>query len=85
VTTILPRSLGPEELKYPPPNLATIEHAFHRLDPRRKSGKKGRRILACYNCNHKKGAEDLKKFLNIKLSNKRLRRILKDFEINFEL
>ena len=83
VVTILPSSLSPEELKRPPPNLATVEHVFHRLDPRRKfkNLKVQRRILACYSCNQKKGKEDNDKFLQ--KARDFVIRLSEDFDLNF--
>lgn len=43
-----------------PANAATIDHLWSRLDPRRKPGKPGPKVLACFKCNHRRGAaEDL--------------------------
>lgn len=90
IITILPSSLSQEKLKRPPSNLATIDHVFHKLDPRRKidCSKTGRRILACYGCNQKKGKKDNKKFSRIKGlldSPKKFSILLIDLELNFDL
>lgn len=41
------------------PNQATLEHLYDRLDPRRyEKGRKGNRyVLACYECNWRRGRE----------------------------
>lgn len=44
-----------------PKNLATIEHIYHKFDEQRK--KKGRWVLACYECNQKKGKEKEREFI----------------------
>lgn len=41
-----------------PNNLATFEHVYHLWEPdRHKKGNKDKVMLACYQCNHKKGIE----------------------------
>ncbi len=55
ILTILPEQLKPNTY---PPNMATIDHIFTRLDPRRRQPHKGeeRYWLSCKKCNEERGA-----------------------------
>lgn len=50
-----------KHIKSPPPNLATIEHLRDRFDPtrweRNRNGER-RLVLACLECNNRRGAEN---------------------------
>lgn len=57
----LVRVTGPK-IKYFPPNAATIDHLRSRLDPSRDGNGWGeiRTVLACRECNYKRGADEEK-------------------------
>lgn len=43
-----------------PPLLSTLEHLDNKLTGKRTVNKMARTVLACYECNHRKGIEDEK-------------------------
>lgn len=51
--------LAPQR-KNPPPNLATIDHIYHKRSPHRREPEGGKVVLACFECNHRRGEEHSK-------------------------
>lgn len=64
IETVLPENFLSKSgrLKVTPKNLATIEHLRSRLNPHRTEKNKGneiRRVLACWQCNQERGAQEV--------------------------
>jgi hypothetical protein len=49
----LTQLITPKHGEPTPPDMATIEHLYSKLDEQRKS--RGMKLLACYECNHNRG------------------------------
>lgn len=58
-TILTPPRANMKKLKVQPPNLATVDHLRSRRDPTRQEptarGDERRRVLACWECNQKRG------------------------------
>ena len=51
--------------RHPVPHLATLDHLRSRLDPERGSDWQESTVLACWECNHRRGAEEVKSKLSL--------------------
>jgi len=43
---------------HPPPNFATLDHLYSKLNPLRNNANKNEVVMACYKCNHTRGKLD---------------------------
>lgn len=43
---------------HPPPNFATIDHLYSKLNPDRTPENRNEVVMACYKCNHSRGRLD---------------------------